>query len=133
MDEQEEEGLHLTASVEAMRQGEGLDDDALIQTPAFKDIHQYLLQSGSKQTVEKVKAKLLDLDLSFLDEEEEDTIGVDATRKGIDEVVLGEQNLVSCVVEKGAPDGGTVEKEVGVYVEVEGGRSVDPIFLDLVI
>lgn len=48
MDEQEEESLRLTASVEAMRHGEGFDYDALIQLSAFEDIHQYMLQSDSK-------------------------------------------------------------------------------------
>lgn len=43
LDEQEEESLRLTASVEAMRHGEGFDYDALIQMPTFDDIRQYLL------------------------------------------------------------------------------------------
>lgn len=38
LDEYKEENLHLTASVEAMRQGEGLDYNPLIQTPAFEEI-----------------------------------------------------------------------------------------------
>lgn len=35
LDEQEDERLRLTTSVEAVQQGEGLDYDALIQTPTF--------------------------------------------------------------------------------------------------
>lgn len=38
LDEQKEEDLRLTASVEAMRQGEGLDYNPLIQTPTFEEI-----------------------------------------------------------------------------------------------
>lgn len=101
--------------------------------PAFEDICQYLLQSGPEQTVEKVKTKLSGFDLSFLHEEEEDSTGVDAARKGIEEVALGELNVVVGVVEKEALDRGMVEKDIGIVDLVEGGQFFDPIIPDLVI
>lgn len=59
LDEQEEESLRLIASVDAMRHGEGLDYDALIQTPVLKDICQYLLQFGSSRRSKRYKPSSL--------------------------------------------------------------------------
>lgn len=71
LDTQEEEGEKLEATMEEMQRGVGLDFLILINTPAFEEIHLYLLQLGSKQTLEKVMAKNANLDLSYLDDEDE--------------------------------------------------------------
>lgn len=66
---QEEEGARLAATVEEIQSGIDLNFTTLINTPAFEEIRMYLLQSGSEQTLEKLMAKNLNLDLSCLNDE----------------------------------------------------------------
>lgn len=66
--------------IEGIRRGKGLDFSVLINTPSLKKIWDYLLQSGSKQMLEKLMAKNPDSDLSCLDEEDE--LMLDSEAKG---------------------------------------------------
>lgn len=91
-----------------------------------------MLQSGSKQTVKKIKAKLPNLDLSFLDDDEDDTLEVDAAQRGIEEIALRESNAIGGMVEKEAMSGRMPSDGDGAE-KVEGGRPIDPTISDSVI
>lgn len=60
----------LVAEYKATRWGEGLDFEALIETPTFEEIRLHLLQSGSEQMVNRLKTKYPDLNLSCQDDED---------------------------------------------------------------
>lgn len=64
--------------MEEMHRGVGLDFSTLINTSTFEEIHLYLLQSGSEQTLEKLMAKNLNLDLSCLDDDDAPTEDAEA-------------------------------------------------------
>lgn len=82
MDGEEEKTKGLVARLDAMKEGEGLDFESLIETRAFEDIKLNLLQSGSEQTFEKLKNKYPDLDLAYLDEEDETEGDTSSVKKG---------------------------------------------------
>lgn len=54
LNDQEEYGEMIIANFGAMRMGIGLDLESIIETPILEDIKMYLLQSGSKQSVERM-------------------------------------------------------------------------------
>lgn len=126
LDTQEEEGERLIARVEAINKGIGLDFEALIQTPAFDEIRLYLLQSCSDQTIEKVKAKMPDLDLSFLDDDDASMVDAKVVQKGVQET-----SQLGLVIIKGGTER---DPELGseVPASVEGGQPVDPVDQNLV-
>lgn len=105
-----------------MRRGEGLDLSIQINTLGFDEILVYLVQSGSEQTLEKLMAKNVGLDLSCLDEDDETM--PDAERRGSDvEVVKGVEKVnegVDATVGSELIGGQIVESGQVVGLEVDG-------------
>lgn len=104
----------------------GLDFEALIQTPVFDEIWLYVLQSGLDQTIKSVKAKMPDLDLSFLKDEDDVMVDAKVAQKGVEEIAKQDQALTD----------GNVEKEVEHGSEappsVEGGPPADLVDSNLI-
>lgn len=84
-DTQKEEGEKLAATMEDLRGGDwsGLQD--LIQTPAFEEIRLHLFHFSFEQTLKKLMEKNPNLDLSYLDAEDELMADADLTVKVVDE------------------------------------------------
>lgn len=91
-----------------------------------EEIQLYLLQSGSKETLEKLMAKNPNLDLSCLDDEDEPMLELDSTRKVVEKQVKKVTEDVANVTgsEQEAKQeialNERVDREVDVSSEIEG-------------
>lgn len=112
--------------MEDMWKGIGLDFETLIQTPIFEEIWMHLLHFGFEKTLERLMVKNPNMDLSYLDDEDELMGEVDATEKVVVEEMrvekVAEQDVGS---EKAVKQSDGVYPEIQISVEVEGGQSVD--------